>query len=285
MALRPNSITAQLAKLSLGIRRTGIRFSSTDAKAEKAEKAEKRRREIEACKFPPHHGEKIWIFNHFLEGMTVYSHNPVMKANKALRQIPFNGKKLRPSKLRKDYWRPMAMIQFPEGQGEVGRSVFQRLRECKSLHELAWGDDMFYDKDGKPLSKHERGKRLNDQKANTIADIAAVLGGQGKGNKIWKSISQDDPAGLADVETSDESNLLQDAEGGVKALVKAEVWWMNDQDQKYAEKWPANVTHHRFAEAMLEELSPEENAEEQSAPVELVAEQQLQKGQGDKTTV
>ena len=31
-----------------------------------------------------------------------------LQANRALRQLPFNGKKLKPAKLRKDYWRPMS---------------------------------------------------------------------------------------------------------------------------------------------------------------------------------
>ncbi|KAI1768957.1 transcriptional regulation of mitochondrial recombination-domain-containing protein [Hypoxylon sp. FL1150] len=275
MALRPNSITAQLAKLSLGIRRGGIRFNSTDTKEVKREK---RRKEIEASQFQPHHGEKIWIFTHFLEGFTAYSHSPVMKAMKVLRQLPFTGKKLKPSKLRKDYWGPMAMIQFPEGCGDVGRSVYQLLRECKSLHELSWGDHMFYDKDGSPRSKHERGRKLNDQKANTIADMAAVLGGRGKGNKIRKSVSQD-PADITQVEASSENNTKEDAKGADN-LVKAEVWWVNEQDRNYAKRWPANVTHHLFKEAMLEELSPVKNAKEQTAPAELVAEQELQEGAG-----
>ncbi|OTB06855.1 hypothetical protein M426DRAFT_9283 [Hypoxylon sp. CI-4A] len=272
MALKVSSITAQLGKLSIGISRTSVRFSHTDTKEEK------RRKELERSQFQPHHGEKIWIFNHFLDGMTVYSHSPVLKANKALRQIPFNGKKLKPSKLRKDYWRPLAMIQFPEGYGEVGRSVFQRLRECKQLHELTWGDDMFFDKDGNPLSKHKRGKKLNDQKANTVADMAAVLSGRGKGNKIWQSLSEK-MEGLANVEAGEEKNLKKDADG-VKALVKAQIWWANDQDRSYAKRWPSNVTHYRFDQASLEEMSVEDEAdsESQSAPAELVATEQLQKG-------
>lgn len=256
-------------------------------------KVEKRRKEIESSQFPPHHGEKIWIFNHFLDGFTVYSHSPVMKANKALRQIPFNGKKLRPSKLRKDYWRPMAMIQFPAGRGDVGRSVYQRLRECKTLHELSWGDELSYDYEdgGRPLSKLERGKRLNDQKANTVADVAAVLGGRGKGNKIWEGEgAAEDLAAVAEAGDEGGSGLKTDAEeGGAKALVGAEVWWMNDQDRNYAKAWPANVTHHRFDQAMVEKYSTEEgdgDAEEQQlGPAELAADQQLQKGQGERTTV
>lgn len=177
------------------------------------------------------------------------------------------------------------MIQFPEGYGEVGRSVFQRLRECKTLHELSWGDDMFYDKDGNPLSKHERGKKLNNQKANAIADMAAVLGGKGKGNKIWTAMADDKPEDLANVEAADEKNVKKDDEG-TKALVKAEVWWVNDQDRNFARRWPSNVTHHRFNEARLEEFSVEDDTEDgPSAPAELVAEEQLQQEKAQRTTV
>lgn len=73
MALRVNPISAQLGKLSLGISRASIRFSHS------SEKDEVKRRQIEASQYQPHHGEKIWIFNHFLDGMTVYSHSPVVK--------------------------------------------------------------------------------------------------------------------------------------------------------------------------------------------------------------
>ena len=55
------------------------------------------------------------------------------QTTRALKQIPFNGKKLKPAKLRKDYWRTLAMIEFGQGQELVGQSVFQRLVECKSV--------------------------------------------------------------------------------------------------------------------------------------------------------
>lgn len=136
-----------------------------------------------------------------------------------MRQIPFNGKKLKPAALRKDYWRPMAVIQFPEGQGEVGRSVFQKMREFRKRHELQWENEEYY-----KLSKQERGVELNDQRANTVADIAAVLGGAGKGNKIW----EEPPAG--------------EGEGQGK-LHSATVFWENPQDHSYAREWPSNVEH------------------------------------------
>ncbi|KAI5926388.1 transcriptional regulation of mitochondrial recombination-domain-containing protein [Camillea tinctor] len=207
--------------------------------------------------FAPGHGEKIYVFCHFLHGLTAYSHDPVLKALKALRQISFKGKKLKPAKLRKDYWRPMAMIQFPEGLGLVGRSVFSRLRECKKLHEFSWDDSIFYDPDTKrPWTLKERGQVLNDQKANAVADMAAVLSGIGKGNKIWVP----DAAAIAELEAEgkevaqvaeDDQVEVTKPDGTVGHLIKTQIFWTNEEDRKFAESWPENVSHHLFDEAQL----------------------------------
>ncbi|KAI0115119.1 transcriptional regulation of mitochondrial recombination-domain-containing protein [Daldinia grandis] len=283
MALRVNPITVQLSRLPLGISWTGLRFKST------APNKEKRKKELAASKFLEHHGEKIWVHGHILEGLTVYSHKPVLKASKALRQLAFNGKKLKPSKFRSDYWRTFALIQFPEGFGAVGRSVYQRLRECKKLHELSWSDDMFYDKIGKPLTKHERGSKLNDQKTNVVADMAAVLGGLGKGNQIWMPVSQD-PKILANLEAGDEKNLKKENDV-VKALVKAQVWWFDDEDRNFAKSWPPNVTHHRLYDATLEEMGdeaeefPEEDPESEEAAKEGEDQEETDKKVADQEEV
>ncbi|KAI1116998.1 transcriptional regulation of mitochondrial recombination-domain-containing protein [Nemania sp. NC0429] len=268
MATRISPITAQLGSLSISstASRTSIRLAHT-RKRKKGERIEPN--------FEPGHGEKIFVFNHFLDGLTVYSHSPVLKANHAFRQIPFNGKQLRPSKLRKDYWRPLAMIQFPEGQGEVGRSVFQRLRECKKLHEYAWDDSMLYGKNGRTRTRHERGKSLNDQRANTIADMAAVLAGLGKGNKIV--VAQED----ADKQGGDAAAAEAVATDEGTALVPATVWWVNELDRNYAKAWTKNVSHELFKDAVLERIAAAEETkkgESESAPAELVAEQELTKG-------
>lgn len=169
----------------------------------------------------------------------------------------------------------MAMIQFPEGQGEVGRSVFQRLRECKKLHEYSWDDSVLYGENGQTLTTHERGRRLNDQRRNTIADMAAVLGGLGKGNKIVVKDAAEQGGGVGEIVTTDEG----------KTLLQATVWWMDALDRNYAKKWTNNVTHELLKGAIHEPISAaEENEEEendedesQSAPDELVAEQELTK--------
>lgn len=145
----------------------------------------------------------------------------------------------------------MALIQFPHGRADAGLSVYQKLRELKHLHEVAWTDELRYkrpeefskeDKEKiaeeeskarqyRPIrNKAQRGTALNAQKKNCIADMAAVLSGQGSGNKI----------------------AAVDSPGGSSAgLVQVSVRWANDQDKEFAESWPDNVEH-----GMLNEPSP-----------------------------
>lgn len=136
----------------------------------------------------------------------------------------------------------MAVVHFPPGHGAVGRSVYQKLRELKHLHEVAWPDEFRYKRpdeftadDRKRIaqekekgvayrpvrSKQERGIALNAQRKNAIADMAAVLSGQGAGNKMVAGDSADHGPRLVDVSVS----------------------WANDQDKEYAEAWSANVKH------------------------------------------
>lgn len=191
---------------------------------------------------PDGHGEKIWVFSHRRSDQIIYSFKEQLDGFHGLKQLPFNGKKTKPAKLRKDYWSPLATIEFPQGQGSIGRSVFQKLRELKHLHEVAWTEevryktpDEFTDKQKlrhaeeeakgnsyRPIrTKQERGFALNAQKANSIADIAAVLAGQGRGNKVAAAPEK---------------------------LVPVTVNWANDQDKGFAEEWSTNVTHGLFEE-------------------------------------
>lgn len=74
------------------------------------------------------------------------------------------------------------MIQFEPGQGAVGRNVFQKLREVRRRHELDWD---WQAAELKGMNRRERGQKIHNQKPNAIADIAAVLGGYGRGNLMW----------------------------------------------------------------------------------------------------
>lgn len=141
-----------------------------------------------------------------------------LQSNKALKQLPFNGKKTKPAKIRRDYWEPMAMIQFPRGQGVVGVSAFQKLREFRRLHELSYPEEML------ALPKAERGKALNDQKANSVADMAAVLAGRGRGNLMAREVAEDGGADRP-------------------SRVEATVYWADERDRHFAREWSENVTH------------------------------------------
>lgn len=74
MAMRISPITAQLGKLSIGVgsatSRTSIRLAHT---------AKRRKQGRIEPSFEPGHGEQIFVFNHFVDGFTVYSHSSVLK--------------------------------------------------------------------------------------------------------------------------------------------------------------------------------------------------------------
>ncbi|KAG6239994.1 hypothetical protein E4U25_008525 [Claviceps purpurea] len=226
---------------------------------------------------PEDHGEKIWVFTHRRSDQVIYSVTYPLRFNHGMKQLPFNGKKSKPATLRKDYWSVMARIDLPKNQSEVGLSVYQKLRELKHLHEVCWGDEIMYKShweltdsqkkkaarrkaEGKfygiARTKGERAEALNRQKPNAIADMAVVLSGQGKGNKMV--LTSDDGA-------RDESEAR---------LLPVTIRWVHDFDKEYAESWSANVTHEEYNpqfptksgyEVELEALQEEEVQEAQEA--------------------
>ncbi|KAJ2974930.1 hypothetical protein NUW58_g8499 [Xylaria curta] len=126
--------------------------------------------------------------------------------------------------------------------------------------------------------------RLNDQRANTIADIAAVLGGLGKGNKIVVAAATEGESASASAteEGGAETQTIAPvttAEG--KTLLPATVFWADRLDRNYAKKWTKNVRHELFEEAVLQKIAISDGSEDgelQRAPAELAAEQELQGG-------
>lgn len=169
------------------------------------------------------------------------------KQQHLIRQQPFTGKNLVPRKIRKDYWRPLAMIELADkDQGAVGRSIYQKLREFKKRHELDWANEA---EEGRKLlhkSKRERGQELNDQKPNSVADMAAVLAGAGKGNLMWEVSRVGSESGKQLVgEIRKQSGAVE--KGTVvdvkRQLRKATVYWANEQDKFHAREWSDNVSH------------------------------------------
>ncbi len=181
-------------------------------------------------------------------------------------QSVFTGKKLAPGKLRKDYWRTLAVVDVGKGNGMLGTNLFQKLIELKKRHLLEWGEQA---ESLLGMDRRSRGEALNDQHGNTVADLAAVLAGGCKGNLIVEGTQRElrwvkwtDKNGKA---IGGEMKMLKPkkkpedaaADGAVvpatadmepagpekRKLRPATVYWANEQDRFYAKDWTANVTH------------------------------------------
>jgi hypothetical protein len=145
----------------------------------------------------------------------------------------------------------MACINFTELESTdpslvnlYGRKTFQKLREFRKLHETQWPKSFALDpKTNRPLSRIERGRRLCDQKANSVADIAAALSAV----TLRKEVKQ------VEVEVE------REGEGGEKIvekelreekvfepLVKATVQWKDILDAEFAGYWPKTVVHDQW---------------------------------------
>ncbi|KAL9029831.1 MAG: hypothetical protein Q9196_001976 [Gyalolechia fulgens] len=203
------------------------------------------------------HGTQIFFYNNIRTNQIIYSLTRTLNNNDSLKQLPFLGKKTVPARLRKDLWTPLCLVQFP--RPSQGLLAYRRLREFRRLHETSYPLSLIT----RPGSRHllepkkKRGKILMDQKANSIADLAAVLALQkqgpsqehieeankradrvrlqkGRGKKAWR---RKDPQGPV--------------EGGVEGV---KVRWVNLLDAEFAAEWPEGVVHdglerHRYTAA------------------------------------
>ncbi|KAK0129648.1 hypothetical protein ONS96_000212 [Cadophora gregata f. sp. sojae] len=203
----------------------------------------------------PEHGQQIFVFNHLQKNHVVYSLTRSMNNNAAISQLPFNGKKSVPAALRKDLWHPFAQIKFPSGSGAIGLSAFQKLREYRKRHELEWGDDIRLDADGKVRKLKARNKAICDQKANSVADMAAVLNRlAAKEVRVVKSKKESlkpgqegyDPV-VAAAEKAERMRIVPRVQNiglaGEGEGVDVQILWGDLHDAEYAEKWADNVEH------------------------------------------
>ncbi|KAL8717044.1 MAG: hypothetical protein Q9225_005680 [Loekoesia sp. 1 TL-2023] len=178
----------------------------------------------------------------------------------SLKQLPFLGKKTVPARLRKDLWHPLCLVEFP--RPSQGLLAYRRLREFRRLHETSYPLSLITKTEG-PLqgqlhSTKKRGKILMDQKANSIADLAAVLALQKRGPT--KKHVEEANRRVERVRTQKERGKKkfrrrnpQGADpGGVEGV---KVRWANLLDAEFAEKWPEEVVHdgltrHRYTAAL-----------------------------------
>jgi len=90
---------------------------------------------------------------------------------------------------------------------------------------LEWGDEIRYNEDGKSMSRKVRGRKICDQKANSVADIAAVLGQL----ELQEGVEEVKKGGIG---------LHGEGSGE-----KVGVLWNDLNDAEYAETWSENVEH------------------------------------------
>ncbi|PVH91935.1 hypothetical protein DM02DRAFT_606007 [Periconia macrospinosa] len=126
------------------------------------------------------HGTIIYVFRNDKSNQVIYSLSEMME-NYHLEQLPFMGKHSKPPVLRPDEWLPYFVVKFPTP--EQGHQAFRKLREYRKLHETTW--DKTHPQWLK-LSKEKRMKKIMDQAANSVADLAAILKHQEKQAKLMR---------------------------------------------------------------------------------------------------
>ena len=120
------------------------------------------------------------------------------------------------------------------------------------LHETAYNRDIITvksgDRTGSLMTMKERGKVLMDQKANTVADLAAVLLQQEAGpnayrveraKKRLKRVEQLRKQKGADKVNRHPVDIEKELTGVEGVIVR----WANLLDAEFAERWPEEVVH------------------------------------------
>lgn len=169
--------------------------------------------------------------------------------NDALKQIPFLGKKTVPAKLRKDLWQPFAMVEFTNPiHGVV---AYRKLREFRRLHETSYPLEIITETEGKNKGKllgtKKRGKVLMNQKANSVADLAAVLLQQERAPTTEQTyISESRTRYKYFLKRRDIYQVAKDYPVSARELSGVEgvmIRWANILDAEFAETWPQAVLH------------------------------------------
>ncbi|KAK6536498.1 hypothetical protein TWF281_000728 [Arthrobotrys megalospora] len=144
-------------------------------------------------------GSHIYFYTHITSKRVIYSLYQSLYNNKAMKQVTFMGKKSVPAALRKDHWTPFLTVSFTNPS--TGLKAYQHLRELRKLHETQWDIEL------KSKKMRERSQILQDQRGNSIADLAAIC------------------------------------KRDVKDKEKVRIRWMNIYDAEYAKEWPGCVVH------------------------------------------
>jgi hypothetical protein len=141
------------------------------------------------------------------------------------------------------------MVEFP--RPVQGLAAFRKLREFRRLHETSYPLDIITQTEGahkgQLLGTKKRGKVLMNQKANSVADLAAVLLQQERGptteqiERSERRVKQVEK--LKRQKGADKVKkkpVLAPELGGTEGVM---VRWANILDAEFAETWPVAVVH------------------------------------------
>ncbi|KAA8652695.1 hypothetical protein EYZ11_007962 [Aspergillus tanneri] len=242
------------------------------------------------------HGKNIFVYHNMRTNQVVYSLTRYLEKNNVLRQLVYHGKKTVPATLRKDMWVPYYSVHFHDSK--IGLRAYHLLREFAMQRQLSPPREMititekFLDqkrprdpeeaekfnekyegKVGWLMEKKDRARALMDQKATSVADVAAVLEIQeeeikngfadGKRGYLTRSArrrrrearkkeqakAEEQAARVASFEqtlsTTQVEYKIQEVEDNSKALENngVKILWTDIHDAQRAESWPERVQH------------------------------------------
>ena len=216
-------------------------------------------------------GQEVYMYSNIHTNQVVYSLTRHLNNHKATNQMAFFGKKTKPPSLRKDMWRPVCLALFPTAN--AGNTAYRKLLEYKRLHETAYPIETVTEKEGKRkgemLPKKKRAKVLMDQKANCVADLAAVLAQWEKPLALRRQVRpemSDEEKRLVKVKRrqflADNRKALErwdrivkrwgerragkrpiDWTNAKRSLEGVEIMWTDLRDAEFAAEWPSEVVH------------------------------------------
>ncbi|OAL27472.1 hypothetical protein AYO20_09755 [Fonsecaea nubica] len=169
------------------------------------------------------HGLDIYAYRHIRTNQVVYSLTRTLQETKILKQLLYHGKKTVPASVRPDMWTPYFSIHFPPTAAGAleGLFAFQKLRELSMQRQLSPPEDLIKatqedidivkSKLGSPVTLQEmavrdglvgkipkldeilpkklRARKLMDQKATSVADVAFVLDWISSGPSPWEKVT------------------------------------------------------------------------------------------------
>ncbi|RMJ28576.1 hypothetical protein PHISP_00536 [Aspergillus sp. HF37] len=241
------------------------------------------------------HGRNLFVYHNLRTNQVVYSLTRYLEKNHVLSQLPYHGKKTVPATLRKDIWIPYYSVHFNDPN--TGIRAYHLLREFSMQRQLdppremitmtkdfldnrrprdpeaaREFDEEYNNKVGWIMKKKDRARAVMNQKATSVADIAAVLGiveqrtsqeseekkaqaGTKAGQRRQRAAERKKKEYerrvamrvtsleqlLSNPREQVKIEMPKDNEEGKSNEVK--ILWNDIQDARYTESWPERVRH------------------------------------------